>query len=230
MCWGRKLGRIHRSGDIDVFPKLLMAREPTTDDCKSQGTQNDSRFKSQNKWSEVDGMKFAGRRALRHPPSSNISYSTRMYNMEERNEQYVPEPVTVSGMAVMQSQDNWGMVDSGFNFLRTRAWRCMVTEWRKHRLDIQTGTSLRHRRHWQRLHRDWKLNQSMETNSDRRVRLLKSNYDPTNGCDIQCSVRRWHNSTAAKDSIFPFPYFWFFIFLWTFSVIWKAWKKNKLAL
>ena len=26
-------------GDIDVFPKLLMAREPTTDNCKSQGTQ-----------------------------------------------------------------------------------------------------------------------------------------------------------------------------------------------
>ena len=25
--------------DIDVFPKLSMVREPTTDDCKSQGTQ-----------------------------------------------------------------------------------------------------------------------------------------------------------------------------------------------
>ena len=24
---------------VDVFPKLSMAREPTTDDCKSQGTQ-----------------------------------------------------------------------------------------------------------------------------------------------------------------------------------------------
>ena len=30
---------IHRSGDIDVFPKLSMVREPTTDDCKSQGTK-----------------------------------------------------------------------------------------------------------------------------------------------------------------------------------------------
>ena len=39
MCLGRTLGRIHRSRDIDVFPKLSMAREPTTDDCKSQGTQ-----------------------------------------------------------------------------------------------------------------------------------------------------------------------------------------------
>ena len=26
-------------GNIDVFPKLSMAREPTTDDYKSQGTQ-----------------------------------------------------------------------------------------------------------------------------------------------------------------------------------------------
>ena len=39
MCWGQTLGRIHWLGDIDVFPKLLMAREPTTDYCKSQGTQ-----------------------------------------------------------------------------------------------------------------------------------------------------------------------------------------------
>ena len=33
------LGRIHQSRDIDVFLKLSMAREPTTDDYKSQGTQ-----------------------------------------------------------------------------------------------------------------------------------------------------------------------------------------------
>ena len=39
MCWGWTLRRIHRSGDIDVFPKLSMVREPTTDDCKSEGTQ-----------------------------------------------------------------------------------------------------------------------------------------------------------------------------------------------
>ena len=30
---------IHRLGDIDVFPKLSMAREPTIDDYKYQGTQ-----------------------------------------------------------------------------------------------------------------------------------------------------------------------------------------------
>ena len=35
----KHLGRIYQSGDIDVFPKLSMAREPTTDRCKSQGTQ-----------------------------------------------------------------------------------------------------------------------------------------------------------------------------------------------
>ena len=39
MSWGLTLGRIHRSGDIDVFPKFSMVRKPTTDDCKSQGTQ-----------------------------------------------------------------------------------------------------------------------------------------------------------------------------------------------
>ena len=91
---------------------LSMAREPTTDDCKSQGTQNDSRFQSQNKWSEFDGMKSARRRELRHPPSSNMRYSAKLYNVEELNHK-VHEPVTVPRMANMQSQDNWGMADSG---------------------------------------------------------------------------------------------------------------------
>ena len=44
-----------------------------------------------------------------------------VYNVEEHNEQDVHELVTISGMADMQSQDNWGMVDLGFNFLQTRA-------------------------------------------------------------------------------------------------------------
>ena len=48
-CVEVELGRIHRSGDIDVFPKLSMVREPAIDDYKSQGTHNDSRFLSQNK-------------------------------------------------------------------------------------------------------------------------------------------------------------------------------------
>ena len=39
MCLGRTLEIIHRLGDIDVFPKLMLAIETTTDDCKSQGTQ-----------------------------------------------------------------------------------------------------------------------------------------------------------------------------------------------
>ena len=33
-----------------------------------KAVKNDSRFRSQNKWYEVDGMKSAGRRELRHPP------------------------------------------------------------------------------------------------------------------------------------------------------------------
>ena len=82
-----------------------MAREPATDNCKPQGTQKDSRFQSRNKLSEVDGMKSAGRRALGHPPSSNTRYSARLYNVEGLDHK-VHEPVTVPGMADMQSQDN----------------------------------------------------------------------------------------------------------------------------
>ena len=63
-----------------------MAREPTTNDCKSQGTQM-----------TLD--------------------SAMMYNVEGL-EQDVHEPVIVPGMADMQSQDNWGMVDLGFKFIR----------------------------------------------------------------------------------------------------------------
>ena len=46
-------------------------------------------------------MEFAGRRELRHPPSTNMRYSTMLYNVEELNEQDVHEPVTVPGMADM---------------------------------------------------------------------------------------------------------------------------------
>ena len=65
-------------------------------------------------------MEFAGRRELRHPPSTNMRYSTTLYNVEEL-EQDVHELVTVLGMVDMQSQDNQGMVDTAFNFLRARA-------------------------------------------------------------------------------------------------------------
>ena len=65
-------------------------------------------------------MESAGRRALRHPPSTSTRYSTTLYNVEGL-EQDVHEPVIVSGMVDMQSQENLGMADSGFNFLRTRA-------------------------------------------------------------------------------------------------------------
>ena len=77
----------HLRGSIDqgtlmYSQRLSIAREPTTDDCKSQGTQNESRFQSQNKWSEVHGMKSTGRRELRHPSSSNTRYSAKLYNVE----------------------------------------------------------------------------------------------------------------------------------------------------
>ena len=85
--------------------ELSMAREPATDDCKSQGTQNDSRLQSQNKCSEVDGMKSTRRRELRNPPSSNMMYSAKLYNVEGLDHK-VHEPITIPGMADMQSQDN----------------------------------------------------------------------------------------------------------------------------
>ena len=51
-------------------------------------------------------MEYVGRRALRHPPSTNTRYSAMLYNAKEINEQDVHELVIVSGMADMQSQDN----------------------------------------------------------------------------------------------------------------------------
>ena len=50
-------------------------------------------------------MESAGRRALRHPQSTNTSYSTTLYNLEELK-QDVHEPVTILGMGDMQSQEN----------------------------------------------------------------------------------------------------------------------------
>ena len=68
--------------------------------------KNDSRFQSHNNCRyEVDGMKSAGRRALRNPPSSNTRYSAKLYNVEGLDHK-VHELVTVPVMAVMQSQDN----------------------------------------------------------------------------------------------------------------------------
>ena len=66
-------------------------------------------------------MESIGRRELRNPPLTNMMYSTMLYNVEELNEQYVHEIATIPRMIGMQSQDNYGMADSGFNFLRTRA-------------------------------------------------------------------------------------------------------------
>ena len=50
-------------------------------------------------------MKSAGKRALRNPPSSNMRYSAKMYNVEGIDHN-VHEPVSVPGMADMQSQEN----------------------------------------------------------------------------------------------------------------------------
>ena len=67
--------------------------------------KNDSIFQSQNKCSEVNGMKSVGRRELRHPPLSNTRYSTKLNNVEGLDYN-VHEPILVLGMANMQSQEN----------------------------------------------------------------------------------------------------------------------------
>ena len=61
-------------------------------------------------------MEFVERRELRNPSSTNMTYLANIYNVEEL-EQDMHEPVIVPGMVDMQSQDNLGMADSGFNFL-----------------------------------------------------------------------------------------------------------------
>ena len=60
-----------------------MVREPITDDCKSQETQMDSRP---------------------HQPTQGTQQHWIMW--KKSNKQDVHEPVTVSGMADMRSQDN----------------------------------------------------------------------------------------------------------------------------
>ena len=45
-----------------------------------------------------------------------MRYSANLSNVEGLDHK-VHEPVTVPGMADMQSQDNQGMADTGFNFL-----------------------------------------------------------------------------------------------------------------
>ena len=50
-------------------------------------------------------MESAGRRELRNLPSYNTRYSSKLYNVEGLDHN-VHEPVTVPGMADMQSKDN----------------------------------------------------------------------------------------------------------------------------
>ena len=49
-------------------------------------------------------MKSTGRRELRHPSSSNMRYSAKLYNVEGLDHN-VHELVSVPGMADMQSQE-----------------------------------------------------------------------------------------------------------------------------
>ena len=49
-------------------------------------------------------MEFAGKRALRNPPSNNMRYSATLYNVEE-HEKDVHRSVIVPRMADMKSQD-----------------------------------------------------------------------------------------------------------------------------
>ena len=51
-------------------------------------------------------MDSARRRELRNPLSTSTRYLARLYNVEELNEKDVHEPIIISGMADMKSQDN----------------------------------------------------------------------------------------------------------------------------
>ena len=50
-------------------------------------------------------MKSAGMREIRHPPSSKMRYSAKLYNAEGLDLK-VHESVTIPGMTDMQIQDN----------------------------------------------------------------------------------------------------------------------------
>ena len=56
---------------------------------------------------------------MQHPDvrgfSGQTRYSAKLYNVEGLDHK-VHEPITIPGMADMQSQDNWGMAKLGFNF------------------------------------------------------------------------------------------------------------------
>ena len=58
-------------------------------------------------------MKSVGRRELRHPPSSNMRYSAKLYNVEGLNHK-VHEPVTVSGWPTYKVKitEEWSTQDS----------------------------------------------------------------------------------------------------------------------
>ena len=102
-------------------------------------------------------MESAGRRALRHPPSTNTRYSATLYNVEGL-EQDMHKPVIVPGMTDMQVKktEEWmTLVSNSFKQEHKGEWSLDVGN-----IDpiYKTGTSLRHKRNQQRLHRDWKLN------------------------------------------------------------------------
>jgi hypothetical protein len=88
MSWCRTPGRIYRSGDIDVFP-LSIVREPTTDDCKPQGTKITLDPCPRERCVEFDRKRSVGRKELRHPPSSNMRGSRRPKIWKDSDEQIV---------------------------------------------------------------------------------------------------------------------------------------------
>ena len=77
----------------------------------------------------------------------------------------------------------------------------------------KTGTSLQHRRHRQRLHRDWKLNQSVdkirEMSTTPKVKLLTQPTDVIYSALFEGDMTR----LLPKITYFPIRLFGFFIFL-----------------
>jgi hypothetical protein len=83
--------RIYRLGDIDLFP-LSIPGESSIDNYKPQGTKKtlDPNHRA-NEPKSMEGIaksqgKIVGRRALRHPPSSNTRNSKKPKILKDSNE------------------------------------------------------------------------------------------------------------------------------------------------
>ena len=107
--------------------------------------------------------------------------------------------------------------------------RRMVTEGRQHGLIMQIGTSMRHGRHQQRLHRDWKLwpidgDKLRVTSTTPKVKLINWPTDVIYSAMFEGDMTR----LLPKITYFIVHLFMFFDFFGVFQIFWKDSKRIKL--